>query len=124
MSRLSSWWRFSLPLTRGCVINEKVCIFNIITAIATGIISGYQRLWLYHRRSHKNPAYSYDYRSRKNVTLEEAYQLFMLSSKWVHTVDVRTPQEYDGGHLLDAVNIDFKSADFKERVNRLYKDES
>ena len=60
----------------------------------------------------------------KIVTPEEAYQLFTLSSKWVHAIDVRTPREYAEGHLLGSVNIDYNTADFKEQVNKLYKDES
>jgi rhodanese-related sulfurtransferase len=57
----------------------------------------------------------------KNVTPEEAYRLLSLSSKWVHIIDVRTPQEYAEGHLAGAENIDFNSADFKEKVAKLDK---
>lgn len=31
-------------------------------------------------------------------------------------IDVRTPQEYDAGHLPDAVNIDVSAPDFGDRV--------
>jgi phage shock protein E len=58
----------------------------------------------------------------KNVTPEEAHQLLSLSSKWVHVIDVRTPEEYAGGHLGGAVNIDLNSGDFRERINELPKD--
>ena len=34
-------------------------------------------------------------------------------------VDVRTPGEYSGGHLLGAVNIDFNAADFESRLSTL-----
>lgn len=57
----------------------------------------------------------------KNVTPEEAHDLLMLSSKFVHIIDVRTPEEYAGGHLAGAVNIDYSSADFKEIINKLDK---
>ena len=31
-------------------------------------------------------------------------------------LDVRTPDEFAGGHLADAVNVDVKAPDFRERV--------
>lgn len=34
-------------------------------------------------------------------------------------LDVRTPQEYAGGHLPDAVNIDLAADDFAERIEEL-----
>jgi rhodanese-related sulfurtransferase len=37
-------------------------------------------------------------------------------------VDVRTPEEFNEGHLLGAVNIDYGAADFEEKVNKLDKD--
>jgi phage shock protein E len=57
----------------------------------------------------------------KNVTVEEAHQLLMLSSKWIHVIDVRTPEEYAGGHIGGAANINRNSADFKEMINKLDK---
>ena len=36
-------------------------------------------------------------------------------------IDVRTPEEYDAGHLTGAVNVDVQAADFHERVNGLDK---
>jgi rhodanese-related sulfurtransferase len=38
-------------------------------------------------------------------------------------IDVRTPQEYDEGHLEGAINIDVQAADFDERVQELPRDE-
>lgn len=35
------------------------------------------------------------------------------------TVDVRTPDEYDAGHLEGAYNVDFKADDFAERFDAL-----
>ena len=37
-------------------------------------------------------------------------------------VDVRTPEEFDAGHLDGAVNIDYQAADFAELVGELPKD--
>ncbi len=39
----------------------------------------------------------------------------------VQLIDVRTPEEYAGGHLNNAVNIDIRSADFTEQLNKLDK---
>ena len=36
-------------------------------------------------------------------------------------IDVRTPGEYEEGHLKSAANIDFNSVNFKERVSKLKK---
>ena len=36
-------------------------------------------------------------------------------------LDVRTPPEYAGGHLQNAVNLDFNSASFKNEAGRLNK---
>ena len=36
-------------------------------------------------------------------------------------IDVRTPAEYAGGHLAEAVNIDFNAPDFKDKINLLDK---
>lgn len=37
-------------------------------------------------------------------------------------LDVRTPEEYDEGHLQDAVLIDFYEADFKDNLSALDRD--
>lgn len=39
-------------------------------------------------------------------------------------LDVRTPDEYRSGHLPEAQNIDFRAADFKERVAQLDRDKT
>ena len=36
-------------------------------------------------------------------------------------VDVRTPEEYDAGHVEQAININWFDADFQEQVNELDK---
>ena len=37
-------------------------------------------------------------------------------------VDIRTPKEYQAGHIKGAINIDFYASDFKEEVSQLDKD--
>ena len=34
-------------------------------------------------------------------------------------LDVRTPGEYNSGHIENAVNVDYKSESFKDEVNKL-----
>ena len=57
----------------------------------------------------------------KDITPEEANSMTMFSSFYTQFIDVRTPQEYAGGHIGNAINIDFNSADFKEKINKLDK---
>lgn len=45
----------------------------------------------------------------------------MLEEEGIQLVDVRTSGEYSGGTINDAVNIDFLSADFKEKIGALDK---
>lgn len=39
-------------------------------------------------------------------------------------IDVRTPAEYDSGHVDGALNIDVQAPDFAEKVGELPKDET
>ncbi len=41
--------------------------------------------------------------------------------KEVQWIDVRTPQEYNAGHIDDAVNFDVKGESFVEQINTLDK---
>lgn len=34
-------------------------------------------------------------------------------------IDIRTPQEFDSGHLKNAININFYSTSFKEEINKI-----
>jgi rhodanese-related sulfurtransferase len=36
-------------------------------------------------------------------------------------IDVRTPEEFDAGHLVGAVNIDLQASDFEQKVGALDK---
>ena len=37
----------------------------------------------------------------------------------IQLIDVRTAEEYNGGHIGDAVNIDFYGADFEEQLKKM-----
>lgn len=45
----------------------------------------------------------------------------ILSKKNVQVVDVRTSQEYNSGHLPNAINIDVNQPDFETRIMILKK---
>ena len=39
-------------------------------------------------------------------------------------LDIRTPDEFKGGHIAGAVNVDFKEKDFADKVAKLDKDKT
>ncbi len=39
-------------------------------------------------------------------------------------LDVRTPEEFSGGYIAGAINIDYNSDDFSKKVNKLNKEET
>lgn len=41
----------------------------------------------------------------------------------VQLIDIRTPKEYNGGYIKNAVNINFFDDDFMEQMSKLNKDE-
>jgi len=43
----------------------------------------------------------------------------VITAPGVQIIDVRTPEEYAGGHIAGAVNIPVQQADFVEQVSRL-----
>ena len=56
----------------------------------------------------------------KNVSPDEAEKLLKDHPKIV-VLDVRTPEEFAKGHIAGAKNVDFKAADFAEKVTALDK---
>lgn len=45
----------------------------------------------------------------------------ITSKKDIQIIDVRTPEEFESGHLENAVNIDFKANDFEQKINKIDK---
>lgn len=58
-----------------------------------------------------------------NLTPQEFRALIPKTENAV-VLDVRTHQEYIGGHLFDAINIDYLSYDFWERIESLDPEKS
>ena len=44
-------------------------------------------------------------------------------NKDILLIDVRTPEEYASGHIVNSMNIDFKADNFKELIGQLDKDQ-
>ena len=60
----------------------------------------------------------------EDVSLEEAYILIVdnLGNQDFVIFDVRTPEEYAGGHIEKAINLDYSSETFADELNELDKD--
>lgn len=58
--------------------------------------------------------------SQKRVTIKTAAELLASDNKPV-LIDVRTPHEYDSVHIENAININYLSNDFIQKVNALDK---
>ncbi len=50
----------------------------------------------------------------KIITVEEMDSLLDMDK--VQLIDVRTPQEYNEGHIKGAINIDFRDKDFEKQI--------
>lgn len=59
----------------------------------------------------------------RNVTAMEAKQLIEENSNLV-VLDVRTPEEFQNGHIKGARNINFHGPRFNEQLNALEKDQA
>lgn len=64
-----------------------------------------------------------DYTDGVKTRLEvNEFRDLLSSSPEAQLIDVRTPEEFAGGHLYGALNIDFSTGDFKQRISQLPKD--
>lgn len=62
--------------------------------------------------------------SNKSLPLDaEGFATLINDEMSLQLVDVRTPQEYQSGHLKDALLIDMYSPDFNSRIETLNKDQ-
>ena len=62
----------------------------------------------------------------EDITLEEAFAL-MEDNRYDENfviIDVRTPEEYAGGHIEKAINLDYYSETFADKLNRLDKEKT
>ena len=54
----------------------------------------------------------------ENVSAERAQDLYDERQNLV-VLDVRTPEEYNAGHIPGALNFDFRSPDFAQQIDQL-----
>ena len=59
--------------------------------------------------------------SLSQVLSADEFEKKYSESTGAQLIDVRTAGEYGGGHLPKATNVDYRSADFQEKVNALDK---
>src|SRR5205809_7145657 len=59
----------------------------------------------------------------KNITIDEAAKL-VSSNTNVVVLDVRTPREFEAGHIKGATNINFNDKEFAKRVAALDKNKT
>ena len=45
----------------------------------------------------------------------------ILSLDKVQLIDVRTPEEFEGGHIEGAINIDYRDSNFKQKLEQIDK---
>jgi len=57
----------------------------------------------------------------KNIVKADDQALARIKAGKAYLVDVRTPEEFDGGHLQYATNINFNSPEFKAQIAKLDK---
>ena len=46
----------------------------------------------------------------------------VINLKNINIIDIRTPQEYNSGHMKESINIDWYKRNFKEKIQRFAKD--
>ena len=88
----------------------------VIFVIAFFVLSGCNNKSIVER---SNPV-------NKNLTPEQSSDLIRDNSnnKSFVILDVRTPKEYDSGHLAGSVNIDFHSDSFVEDIQKMNKEKT
>src|SRR2546423_1149457 len=59
----------------------------------------------------------------KNISIDEAARLLKSDTNIV-VLDVRTPREFEAGHIKGATNINFNDRDFARRVEALDKNKT
>lgn len=62
----------------------------------------------------------------EDITPQEAFTLIQNNQNNPDFViiDVRTPEEFADGHIENAINIDFRSETFRDKLNELDKDKT
>ncbi|TNE46027.1 MAG: rhodanese-like domain-containing protein [Deltaproteobacteria bacterium] len=59
----------------------------------------------------------------KDVSTQEANVLLQQKPDMA-VLDIRTPAEYNGGHLANAINIDYYAQDYRDKLSKLDKNKA
>ena len=59
-----------------------------------------------------------------DVDAKEAYELIYSHKNDLIILDIRTESEYIDGHINGAINIDFYSKDFREKLSKLDREKT
>ena len=57
----------------------------------------------------------------RDIDVQEAANLLKQDATVV-VLDIRTPQEFQQGHIAGAENVDFRGPEFREKIERLDRD--
>ncbi len=62
----------------------------------------------------------------KDITTQEAFTLIQNNqgNPDFVIIDVRSPAEFDSGHIENAINLDYQSETFRDELNKLDKDKT
>lgn len=113
---------FLPALITGCEYISGKAPDNTLTAVSPlprwawdGIVDGYP---VVIDRNTEEPL--------RDISPEEAFGIIGTSqiSDYPVILDVRTPEEYDGGHIRNAININLNSPDFNDEINKLDKNKT
>jgi rhodanese-related sulfurtransferase len=59
----------------------------------------------------------------RKLSAAKAYEMMATDTDLV-VLDVRTPEEFEAGHIINAFNVDFRAEDFKDNVQKLDKEKT
>lgn len=96
-------------------MNRKKNLLNLIILLIFFTIMGFQACKSQEEVDNQNIA--------EEISVSQAFELIQNNqdNENFMILDVRTPQEYQEEHLEDAINIDYYSENFQDRLSELDK---
>ncbi len=103
---------------------KELTIVNARTLTLRWVVSLFFFIWVFLFAFYSQGEHGLATRIYETITVEEAARLIEEHKDNPEFVilDVRTPEEYEAGHLENAVNIDFYSDDFEKELDALDRD--
>jgi phage shock protein E len=103
-----------IQLTFGMKILKLFCLGVVITS---GMLSPLSTI------AQDKPAAAEKKQAVVNLDVAQAEKL-LNTAKEVVVLDVRTPKEFNAGHIHGATNVDFQADDFEQKLAKLDKNKS